>query len=141
MYLAPDGDESHPFSYAQIIGIFHADVVNTAPGANPKPESMEFLWIRRYKLDRTWRGGLKKKRLFRLEFLPEADPDAFGFLNPDEVIRGAHIIPAFARGTTEDLLSSGSIGCLPRPGLTDDQDWRYYYVNLYVLKFLAVFLN
>ncbi|KAJ7799440.1 hypothetical protein B0H14DRAFT_3491588 [Mycena olivaceomarginata] len=132
MYLAPDGDESHPFSYAQIIGIFHADVVNTAPGANPKPESMEFLWIRRYKLDRTWRGRFKKKQLFRLEFLPEADPDAFGFLNPDEVIRGTHIIPAFACGTTEDLLSSGSIGCLPRPELTDDQDWQYYYVNFFV---------
>ncbi|KAJ7356529.1 hypothetical protein DFH08DRAFT_849295 [Mycena albidolilacea] len=41
-YLAPDRDESHPFSYAQIIGIFYADVVNTAPGANPKLNPWSF---------------------------------------------------------------------------------------------------
>ncbi|KAF8143030.1 hypothetical protein K438DRAFT_1634402, partial [Mycena galopus ATCC 62051] len=96
------------------------------------------LWIRRYRLDRTWRAGFKKKRLFRLEFVPDSDPDAFGFLNPDEVIRGAHIIPAFSTGTTEALLSSGSIGRLPRFGLTDDEDWRYYYVNMQVVSLLCV---
>ncbi|KAJ7728797.1 hypothetical protein DFH07DRAFT_969711 [Mycena maculata] len=132
MYLAPEDDETHPFSYAQIVGIFHADVVNTAPGANPKPEALEFLWIRRYRLDHTWRGGFKRKQLFHLEFLPDTDQNTFSFLNPDEVICGAHLIPAFASGTTEELLSSGSIGHLPRPRLTDDQDWRYYYVNMFV---------
>lgn len=130
MYLAPEGDTSHPFLYAQIIGIFHADVVNTAPGESPVPQVMEFLWVRRYRIDPTWRGGFKRKRLFRVEFLPDSDPDAFGFLNPDEIIRGSHIMPAFASGRTEDFLSSGSLGRLPRDGLTDSQDWRYYYVNL-----------
>ncbi|KAJ7687114.1 hypothetical protein B0H17DRAFT_1203783 [Mycena rosella] len=131
MSLAPEG-ASHPFSYSQIIGIFHADVVNTAAGANPRPESMEFLWVRRYRLDSSWRGGFKRKRLFRVEFIPDTDPNAFGFLNPDEVIRGAHIVPAFASGRTEDLLASGSVGRLPRDGLTDDEDWRFYYVNFFV---------
>ncbi|KAJ7673060.1 hypothetical protein DFH06DRAFT_53284 [Mycena polygramma] len=132
MVLAPDGDTSHPFSYAQILGIFHADVVNTAPGADPNAQSMEFLWVRRYRLDSTWRAGFKKKRLHRLEFLPDTDSNAFGFLNPDEVIRGTHIIPAFARGKTTELLASGSAGRLPHNGLTDDEDWRYYYVNFFV---------
>ncbi|KAJ6488839.1 hypothetical protein C8R45DRAFT_1143036, partial [Mycena sanguinolenta] len=132
MTLAPEGDTTHPFSYAQIIGIFHADVVNTARGAEPKPQSMEFLWVRRYRLDSTWRAGFKKKRLFRLEFLPDTDPNAFGFLNPDEVIRGAHLIPAFAWGKTTDLLAAASVGRLPRSGLSNDEDWRYYYVNFFV---------
>jgi hypothetical protein len=93
---------------------------------------MEFLWVRRYRIDKSWRAGLKRKRLHRLEFLPDSDPNAFGFLDPDEVIRGAHIIPAFACGTTTDLLAPGSVGRLPRDGLDEDEDWSKYYVNLCV---------
>jgi hypothetical protein len=132
MFLAAEDDATHPFSYAQIVGIFHADVMNTALGAAAKIQPLEFLWIRRYRIDKNFRAGFKRKRLHRLEFLPQSDPDAFGFLDPDEIIRGSHIVPAFARGRTTELLSSGSIGRLPREGLTKDQDWRYYYVNLYV---------
>ncbi|KAJ7247385.1 hypothetical protein B0H12DRAFT_1211224 [Mycena haematopus] len=131
MYLTPEEGAPHPFGYAQIIGVFHADVVNTADG-NSKPQSMEFLWVRRYRLDSSYRGGFKRKRYHRIEFVPQSDPDAFGFLNPDEVIRGAHLIPAFASGRTTELLSSQSIGHLPRDGLKDDEDWRYYYVNFFV---------
>ncbi|KAF7359981.1 hypothetical protein MVEN_00725000 [Mycena venus] len=132
MYLAPEGDTTHPFSYAQIIGIYHADVLNTADAANAQLQSMQFLWVRRYRLDRTFRGGFQRKRLHRLEFLPESDPNAFGFLNPDEVIRGAHIIPAFAHGCTAELLTGESIGRLDRDGLEENEDWRYYYVNFFV---------
>jgi hypothetical protein len=130
MYLAPEEDKLHPFSYAQIIGIFHADVVNTAPGTNPKPQPMEFLWVRRYQLDTTWRAGFKQKHLHRVKFLPESDPNAFGFLNLDEDIRTSHLIPAFAHGRTEELLASDSIGRLLRDGLSEDEDWHYYYVSL-----------
>ncbi|KAJ7218251.1 hypothetical protein B0H12DRAFT_1001581, partial [Mycena haematopus] len=131
MYLTPEEGAPHPFGYAQIIGVFHADVVNTADG-NSKPQSMEFLWVRRYRLDSSYRGGFKRKRYHHIEFVPQSDPDAFGFLNLDEVIRGAHLIPAFASGCTTELLSSQSIGRLPRDGLKDDEDWRYYYVNFFV---------
>ncbi|KAF8214953.1 hypothetical protein K438DRAFT_2008466 [Mycena galopus ATCC 62051] len=132
MCLSPEDDDTHPFSYAQIIGIFHADVVNTAPGSDPSPKSMEFLWVRRYKLDTTWRAGFKCKCLHRVAFLPASDPQAFGFLNPDEIIRGSHLVPAFAHGRTEELLAHDSIGRLPRDGLTKLQDWQYYYVNFFV---------
>jgi hypothetical protein len=129
MTLAPEADASHPFAYAQILGIFHADVVHNVAGASTIPQPMEFLWVRRYRIDNTWRAGSKRKRLHRLEFLPDTDPNAFGFLDPDEVIRGAHIIPAFASGTTSELLAARSVGRLPRDGL-DDEDWKKYYVNL-----------
>ncbi|KAK6969249.1 hypothetical protein R3P38DRAFT_2814712 [Favolaschia claudopus] len=92
----------HPFSYAQIIGIFHADILNLGGwDRGAKIQTKEFL------------------RLHRLEFLPDSDPQAFGFLDPDEVIRGSHIIPAFARGRTTTLLANGSIGRLPRAGLAE----------------------
>ncbi|KAJ6559288.1 hypothetical protein B0H10DRAFT_2240500 [Mycena sp. CBHHK59/15] len=132
MMLAPEGDTSHPFSYAQVVGVFHADVVHSVPGASTVPQRMEFLWVRRYRLDCTWRGGFKRKRLHRLEFLPGTDPLAFGFVNPDEVIRGAHIIPAFSSGTTTELLPADSIGRMSREGLNDDEDWRYYFLNFFV---------
>lgn len=137
MFLSPEGDTSHQFSYAQIIGVFHADVLHNVTGASIAPQRMEFLWVRRYQLDSTWRGGFKRKRLHRLEFLPADDPDAFGFLNPDEVIRGAHVIPAFARGTTTEFLSADSIGRLPREGLEEEEDWKSYYLNLYGFSRLA----
>ncbi|KAF7349533.1 hypothetical protein MSAN_01743700 [Mycena sanguinolenta] len=130
MFLASE-DAPHPFAYAQVIGVFHADFLNTADGSG-KLESMEFLWVRRYRLDPSYRSGFKRKRYHRVEFVPQSDPDAFGFLNPDEVIRGAHLIPAFASGRTKELLSPDSIGRLPRDGLEDDEDWRYYYVNFFV---------
>ncbi|KAJ7077570.1 hypothetical protein C8R44DRAFT_911496, partial [Mycena epipterygia] len=42
------------------------------------------------------------------------------------VIRGAHIIPAFAWGKTKELLAHGSVET------TDEEDWQYYYVNFFV---------
>ncbi|KAK6968932.1 hypothetical protein R3P38DRAFT_2589238, partial [Favolaschia claudopus] len=116
----------HPFSYAQIIGIFHADILNLADGPGAKIQTKEFLWIRRYRIDKTFRAGFKRRRLHRLEFLPDSDPQAFGFLDPDEVIRGSHIIPAFARGRTTTLLANGSIGRLPRAGLAEKMSTGAY---------------
>ncbi|KAJ7111393.1 hypothetical protein C8R44DRAFT_633305, partial [Mycena epipterygia] len=82
MSLAPEDDTSYPFSYSQIIGIFHAYVVNTARGGNLVPQAMEFLWGRLYRLDPTWHDGFIRKRIFHLEFLPASDPNEVGVLSP-----------------------------------------------------------
>lgn len=37
-------------------------------------------------------------------FDPDSLPDAFGFLDPDSVICGVHLIPAFNFDTTDKLL-------------------------------------
>jgi hypothetical protein len=132
MMLAPDdgvdNPDQHPFTYARVIGVFHVDVVHNVPGASTVPQSIPFLWVRRFRLDRRFKGGFKRKRLHRIEFLPDSDPAAFGFVNPDEVIRGAHLIPAFAHGPTERV---------PYTSLArrkdEFDDWAYHYVNLYVL--------
>ena len=45
------------------------------------------------------------KQLQHLEFFNQDNLiDAFGFIGPDCIIRGAHIIPAFVYGATEALL-------------------------------------
>jgi hypothetical protein len=129
MMLAPEGDTSHPFSYARIIGIFHVDVVHNVPGATTVPTSIEVLWIRRFRRDTTFRAGFKAKCLHRLQFLPTDDPNAFGFLSPDEVIRGAHLIPAFHHGRTTDLLSGPSLALEHEP-FKDEEEWRFHYANM-----------
>ncbi|KJA15203.1 hypothetical protein HYPSUDRAFT_194556 [Hypholoma sublateritium FD-334 SS-4] len=118
----------HPFEYARIIGVFHVDVVLNIPGATKEPESYQVIWVRRYRIDPTYRAGFEHKRLYRLEFIPSSEDDAFGFLDPDEIIRGSHLIPGFHYGSTEDLLKGNTVA--REEGELDD--WRYLYVNFFV---------
>ena len=86
---------------------------------------MEFLLVHWYSRDTRHKAGFKRRRLHRLEPLPPENPDAFGFLDPDDVIRGAHLIPAFAHGAEE-----GST--LPSVTGGAKKAWSFYYVNWYV---------
>ena len=57
---------------------------------------------------------------------PDAGSQAFGFLDPTQVIRGVHLISSFAEGDTGDLLGL-LLAHLEHEG---DLDWRCYYVNM-----------
>lgn len=123
-----DDDNAHPYWYARVIGIFHADVRYR----NPQDEavdrkSMEFLWVRWFGRDPTHRSGLNARRLPRIGFVPSDDNLAFGFLSPEAIVRAAHLIPAFAHGRTEGLLPYNSRARQPSEG---NSDWQYYYVNM-----------
>lgn len=125
MILSRD-DEDHPFEYVCVISIFHVDVVHNVEGLGPlpPPTSKEVLWVRWFKRDTSYKAGFERKWLHKIQFLPLDDPATFGFLDPDEVIRAAHLIPAFRDGPTEELGES-----LARsPGEVDD--WLYFYVNM-----------
>lgn len=124
MFPAPDIDidtglsaTGHPFAYAHVLGLFHADVYYTVPGVRPKQHTMDFVWVRYYRLDTRYKAGFKHKRLHRVELLPEDHPDAFGFIDPDDIIRGAHIVPAFTHGT---ITESGAAS----------ERWMYHYINM-----------
>lgn len=121
-------DEDHPFEYGRIISIFHVDVIikTEEAGVSPIPVSKEVLWVRWYKRDSSYEAGFKKKRLHRLQFLPCDDTAAFGFLDPDEVIRAVHLIPAFRHGKTSNFLPEASLGRAPG----ELYDWKYFYVNM-----------
>ena len=81
---------------------------------------------------------MEGKRLPRLRFVDgDSESDsAFGFLDPNDVVRGAHLIPAFGHGHTSE------ISPLFVPPMEDDteweddnavegsRDWAFYYVNL-----------
>jgi hypothetical protein len=55
------------------------------------------------------------------------DSNAFGFLDPSFVIRGCHLIPAFAEGRSDTLLRRGP--SLARSEQEAD-DWAFFYVNM-----------
>ena len=131
-------DDDHPFEYARVIGIFHVDVIHGVEGATQHPVSKEVLWVRRFRCDESYRAGFKQKRLHRLEFLSSADDSAFGFLDPDEVIRASHLIPAFRYGVTNKFLSGESFGRAP----DELDDYRYFYINMCsIYLFLSDFLT
>nr|GAT43813.1 predicted protein [Mycena chlorophos] len=122
MFLSSDPDDTHPYCYAQTIAICHARVkLPTMPSF----KTLEFLFTRSYQRDQRHRCLPDTLGHPRLEFMHHLDDGAFAFVDPTDVVRGAHIIPAFAHGRTKDLLPPSIV----RPKSENDEDWRYYYAN------------
>ena len=126
MVLSHENKEKHPYWYARIIGIFHTNVRHVGPTSKcSNPQKMEFLWVRWFSRDMRYQAGWNSRRLHRVKF---TDHDSFGFLNPKEVIRGVHLLPAFAYGRTSAFLAPS----IARQPSEEHEDWNYYYVNMYV---------
>ncbi|KAG2150702.1 uncharacterized protein EDB93DRAFT_1041621, partial [Suillus bovinus] len=66
-------------------------------------------------------------RLPRIGFLRGEDPCAFGFVDPDVVIRAIHLIPAFEHGQTDQLLADSFV----RREADLGKDWLYFYINIF----------
>ena len=126
MVLSRD-DDTHPYWYAHIVGIFHAMVVHTGPKSMSRElKKMEFLFVRWYGLDTKYseRGGWKAKKLHQIGFVE--GEEAFGFVDPTDVIRAVHVIPRFSEGRTKGLLGPS----IARSVLEKDEDWVRYYINM-----------
>jgi hypothetical protein len=124
-----DTADPHPYWYARVIGIFHVFVQTRDPTTRrfSDPRRFDVLHVRWFGRNLSIPAGWKAKRLFRIGFLPADNPDAFGFLDPAQVIRGIHIIPRFAGGRTSALLGPSII----RNPSEGDEDWVNYYINWY----------
>ena len=116
---------SHRFCYARILGIYHANVQYIGPGLRDyNPRRLDFAHVRWYELV-TPDAELDGVALDMLQLVSMDDPDAFDFINPAEILRGCHLIPAFAKSRTSPD-SDGSF-----PSANGSKDWKYYYVNKY----------
>jgi hypothetical protein len=125
MLKACDGAR-HPFWYARVLGIYHANCY-FGPDSSSLPVWMEFFFVRWFRVDPDWQGGPGTCKLDQIGWVPEDDPSgAFGFLDPARVIRACHLIPAFSYGCTAHLLSPSQA----REFSTGD--WTNYYVSRYV---------
>ncbi|KAJ3524830.1 hypothetical protein NM688_g8495 [Phlebia brevispora] len=104
-----DERDPHPYWYARIVGVFHVYVQDF----RETTKTHERQCLESYGCD---------------GFVNDDDPDAFGFISPDDIIRAAHLIPAFHHGTTDEYLPPSIV----RPASDNDEDWVYYYVNIFV---------
>jgi hypothetical protein len=125
---------AHPFWYARVLGVFHANVLHTgARATNRSVQNMEFLWVRWFGTEPGYRYGRRSARLPKIGFVPATDDLAFGFLDPSLVIRGCHLIPAFFDGRTSELLRSGPSAARPAGEI---DDWAAYYVGMWVTNYI-----
>ncbi|KAG6914588.1 hypothetical protein DXG01_016444 [Tephrocybe rancida] len=121
MLLNPDFNGNpgtdHPYLYAQVLGIYHANVVYSGHGnCDYHPRRVEFLWVRWYRLEE----GHRARRLDQLSFPPIADYNSFGFVDPSDVLRGCHLISRFSHGKIDQNISSLA---------KDHKDWKCYYID------------
>ncbi|KAI0327045.1 hypothetical protein GY45DRAFT_1373514 [Cubamyces sp. BRFM 1775] len=135
LLLATNKNEGdHPYWYARVIKIFHVNV-RLLGAFDEEPKRIDVLWARWFQYDQSALSGFGAKRLPRVTFiLPQCNADQFAFLDPADVVRGAHIIPAFAHGRTSCFLGPSSVRN-NRSNLGDDAnmdtDFKYYYVNIF----------
>lgn len=113
-----------PFWYAQVLGIYHADISILHGTFDVHKHRVEFLHVRWFGSVPGWNSGDKAKRLDQIGFVPhDAVTEPYGFVSLSHIIRACHLIPAFAHGKTSELLPPAA-----EPGL-ETLEWRNYYVN------------
>ena len=129
--LSHDDDSNrHPYWYAQIIGLFHVVVCHPS---SINPLKFNVVQVRWYGKDpdSRYKSGWRTRRLPRVGFVEYTEDDssspAFGFVNPEHIIRGVHLIPAFHHGVTNELLPPSNSARLPSEG---DIDFNFFYVNM-----------
>jgi hypothetical protein len=120
---------THRFLYARVLGIYHVDAAYVGPGSKSNSTTRyDFLWVRwfeRTDFHSSRNTTFNKYNLETLTFPPMSagDHDAFGFVDPNDVLRGCHIIPRFSQGLR--YTDGHGLSKLAR----DKEDWREYYVG------------
>ena len=131
MVWSPEvGDNTHPYWYAQVLGVYHMLILTSHPAApRCSARPMQFLWVRWLGIEPGYTSGSRVARLPKIGFVEAMDKDVFGFLDPDLVIRGSHLIPTFHSGQTCTLMPYDGPTTTRPTGEKDD--WVNFYVNMY----------
>jgi len=128
-----DTENPHPYWYTRIIRIFHVDVQYHGPETpNHAPKRIDLLWVCWFTCHTHSKCGWAVCRLPQVGFYPQDDANVFRFIDLDDVIRTVHLIPAFRFRCTTALLLPSIAHCKS----DNDEDWDWYYVNMYVLQLL-----
>lgn len=118
--------------YARVITIFRVVAYcagdDLEDGDDTEPELTHVLWVRCFDLDTRAPGGFNARCLPRVGWAA-LDGDAFGFVAPDQVLRAAHLKPAFAHSQSDAALPGHNVAYREDE---DDVDWNYHYVGMYV---------
>ena len=129
MLLANDADSSssHHFLYARVLGAYHTNVIYTGPGMQDHiPRRFDFLWVRWFEVVDPASSGWSNSTLDMVRFPPMHHNGSFGFVDPRDVLRGCHILPAFTKGKRHaDGVSASRCA-------KDGTDYHLYHVGRYV---------
>ena len=127
-----DDPNAHPYWYTCVLRVFHLKTLHLDPSAmNHSVQHMDVLWVWWFGLVPGYQFEPKAAQLLKIRFIPETDLLPFGFLNLSLVIHAAHLIPAFNKGCTTQLLTASWTAGQP-PGETDN--WAAFFVSMYVFQ-------
>ncbi|KAH9478851.1 hypothetical protein JR316_0009313 [Psilocybe cubensis] len=121
----------HPYWYARIIGIYHANVVISTPDDyyRASKHKVDFLHVRWLGVCEDCHYGWKYRRLPQLAFGDINDSASFGFVDPSLVLRATHLIPRFILGKIPTL--GPSVAYRSKEN-NEGEEWERYYVNFFV---------
>ncbi|KAG2060731.1 hypothetical protein BDR06DRAFT_1054389 [Suillus hirtellus] len=128
MVLSGETRPQHPYWYARVLDIYHVDVWLSIE-ATMKRHQIEVLYVRWMAPLADHRSGMSCAKLPKVAFVDKSDHDAYGWLDPGQVIRSAHLIPAFASGRGTTSLCYGKSFARQSGDL---DDWEAYYVGIFV---------
>ncbi|TFK86961.1 hypothetical protein K466DRAFT_491799, partial [Polyporus arcularius HHB13444] len=127
---------AHPFAYARIIKIFHADVSYVGPGATEVTRQWRpvyvLQWVRWFEVDTSYPSGFQHRRHPRVQFVDANDPDEtpFGFVDPGAVIRPSYLMPAFNDGETKRLLKPSPLA--RQPSASNRSDGLIFSITMFI---------
>ncbi|KNZ76393.1 hypothetical protein J132_10503, partial [Termitomyces sp. J132] len=113
----------HPYWF-RIVRIFHAIVQLNESGH--EFQQIEFLWGCWYGFNNDAKSGFAAKHCYQIGFVE--GQEAFGFVNPADVLCAVHLIPQFAGSCTNTLLGPSVACCMDEENL----DYEWYYVEMFV---------
>jgi len=127
MLLADDVGSSsnlHRFLHARVLGAYHVNVIYTGPGMHDfEARRFDFLWVRWFEVVNPGSSGWSTSKLDSVRFPPMKENYSFGFVDPKDVLRGCHILPAFAKGKRQK--DGIGISCCAKDG----KDYNQYFVG------------
>ena len=104
----------HHFIYARVLGVY------TGPGMqNFDARAFQMLWVRWYEVVDPGSSGWDSSTLDMLHLPPLHEDNSFGFVDPEFVLQGCHILPAFDKGKRESNVNVSR-------SAKDNRDYLYY---------------
>jgi hypothetical protein len=121
----------HPYVYARVIGIFHANVSYAGPLPDGRifytSHHIDFCWAHWYEFNQ----ANDEFALERASPYPLNSPEALNFFDPADVLRAVHLIPQFSLQRMDTKLPPKT-----RWGNKQLPLWNTYFINRCVFQVL-----
>ncbi|KAI0038029.1 hypothetical protein FA95DRAFT_1478129, partial [Auriscalpium vulgare] len=129
----PDDPAFHPFLYAQVHLIFHVEFRHIpAQSQATDVQRLDIAWVEWLMLDKSIPCGFEARRLPVVGPLKPESPNAFGFVDPNDVLRAVHIMPGFMYGTRHPSVTQALFRQQPDTDEhEDDSAWNRYLVGIF----------